>query len=137
MAARILSEWGIFLLGVVTTALSLNLLDRALPELDLEGHDSSDVQAFLERLHRQVGDERVVVFSEDGRPVRLPDDTTVGDLARQIVRRGCPRHTIVVNGAARDPEYILRDGDTILPGGPNHTDPSGEDEAASASSRIT
>jgi Na+/phosphate symporter len=36
LATEILPDWGVFLLGLGVTVLSLNLIDRALPELDKE-----------------------------------------------------------------------------------------------------
>lgn len=68
---------------------------------------------FIEGLHRQVFDDRLVVFDEAGRPVRLPADATVKDF---IQRDGEPRRalsTIQVNQVPRPMDYPLRDGDTV------------------------
>jgi (p)ppGpp synthase/HD superfamily hydrolase len=68
---------------------------------------------FIEGLHRQVFDDRLVVFDEAGRPVRLPADATVTDF---IERHGEPRRAISttqVNQVPRPMDYPLRDGDTV------------------------
>jgi (p)ppGpp synthase/HD superfamily hydrolase len=41
---------------------------------------SVDHAAFVRQLHRQVFDDRLLVFGEDGRVVRLPAGATVDDL---------------------------------------------------------
>lgn len=49
LALKILPDWGVFLLGLGATVLSLNLFDKALPELDLEEHVFGDVSRLLYR----------------------------------------------------------------------------------------
>jgi len=94
-----------------------------------EGRDSVDVDAFLDRLHRQVRDERVVVFGGDGRSLRLPANATVGDVARRMNQDGTLRQPIAVNGAVREPDYPIRDGDTIQLPSPGQNDGSDDGDA--------
>jgi len=49
LASAILPDWGVFLLGLGATVLSLNLIDRSLPELDLEEHVFGRVSRLLYR----------------------------------------------------------------------------------------
>ncbi len=49
LASSLLPDWGIFLLGLGATVLSLNLIDKALPELDLEEHVFGRVSRLLYR----------------------------------------------------------------------------------------
>jgi len=49
LVARKLPAWSVFLLGVAATVLSLNLIDRTMPELDLEGHVFGRVSRLLYR----------------------------------------------------------------------------------------
>jgi Na+/phosphate symporter len=49
MVTASLPDWGVFLLGLGATVLSLNMIDRALPELDLEEHVFGRVSRLLYR----------------------------------------------------------------------------------------
>lgn len=49
LASKMLPDWGVFLLGLGATVLSLNLIDKALPELDLEEHVFGRVSRLLYR----------------------------------------------------------------------------------------
>lgn len=49
LTSRTLPDWGVFLLGLGSTVLSLNLIDKALPELDLEKHVFGRVSRLLYR----------------------------------------------------------------------------------------
>lgn len=49
LASNLLPDWGVFLLGLGSTVLSLNLIDKALPELYLEEHVFGRVSRLLYR----------------------------------------------------------------------------------------
>jgi Na+/phosphate symporter len=49
LASKTLPDWSVFLLGLGATVLSLNLIDKALPELDLEEHVFGRVSRLLYR----------------------------------------------------------------------------------------
>jgi len=87
----------------------LERLRRLLPpDEDPLGHAE-----FIERLHRQVDDDRLVVFLGKKRAIRLPAGATVGDLVRYLGSDDDGEIRVEVNGRAHPPQYPLRDGDTV------------------------
>lgn len=86
----------------------LEELRQLLPESD----KGFDFDAFLDRLHRRVHDDRLVVFRHQRHHVRLPANTTVRDLVRQLVGPNEPETHLRINGACHSPDYLLRDGDS-------------------------
>ncbi len=87
----------------------LERLQRLLPpDEDPLGHAE-----FIERLHRQVDDDRLVVFLGKERAIRLPAGATVGDLVRYLGSDDDGEIRVEVNGRAHPPQYPLGDGDTV------------------------
>ena len=87
----------------------LEELCQLLPESD----EGFDFDAFLDRLHRRIRDDRLVVFRDQRHHVRLPANTTVRDLGRQLVGPNEPETHVRINGTCHSPDYLLRDGDSI------------------------
>ena len=80
----------------------------------LSHHERSASHAeFIEHLHRQVFDDRLVVFDAAGQPIRLPAGTTVRNFAGQFSRSNGLESIVRVNGVVRPSDYPLRDGDTV------------------------
>jgi len=79
---------------------------RWLHNLLAQQDESIDQAEFIQSLHRQVSDDRLVVFDGAGRPIRLPAGATVRDLTGA-------EHRARVNGAPRQRDYPLQDGDTV------------------------
>ena len=69
---------------------------------------------FIAHLHRQIFDDRLVVFDEgaDGRPVRLPAGATVQDFLDHLAPNG-QEVSVLVNGTPRPADYPLQDGDYL------------------------
>jgi GTP pyrophosphokinase len=87
----------------------LERLRRLLPsDEDPPGHAE-----FIERLHRQVDDDRLVVFLRKERAIRLPAGATVGDLVRHLGADDNGEIKIEVNGRVHPLECPLRDGDAV------------------------
>jgi (p)ppGpp synthase/HD superfamily hydrolase len=75
--------------------------------------ESTSSEAFIERLHRQVFRDHLVVFGNGGRIVRLAENATVQDYLK-IINAHVPQDAIVkVNGRVVDLDCALRDGDSI------------------------
>ena len=75
--------------------------------------ESASSEAFIERLHRQVFRDHLVVFGNGGRIVRLSEKATVQDYLK-IINVHLPRDaTVKVNGCAVALDCALRDGDSI------------------------
>nr|WP_320015520.1 HD domain-containing protein [uncultured Desulfobacter sp.] len=75
--------------------------------------ESANSEAFIERLHRQVFQDRLVVFGNGGRIVRLAENATVRDYLK-IINAHVPQHaTVKVNGRFVALDCALRDGDSI------------------------
>jgi len=72
-----------------------------------------DHTEFLEHLRRQVLDDSLVVFDENGRQMWLPEGATVRDFADLSAAPGREDHSVQVNGVVRPPSHPLRDGDTL------------------------
>jgi (p)ppGpp synthase/HD superfamily hydrolase len=70
-------------------------------------------KAFVERLHRQVFSDHMVVFGNGGRIVRLSDKATVHDYL-QATNLGNSKETVLkVNGKTVRMNHVLKDGDSI------------------------
>ena len=75
--------------------------------------ESENDKAFVERLHRQVFSDHMVVFGSGGRIVRLCDKATVHDYL-QLTNLGNSEETVVkVNGKTVRMNHVLKDGDSI------------------------
>ncbi|MFW6239086.1 MAG: HD domain-containing protein [Thermodesulfobacteriota bacterium] len=75
--------------------------------------ESASSEAFIERLHRQVFRDHLVVFGNGGRIVRLAEKATVRDYLK-IINAHVPRGaTVKVNGRVVALDCVLRDGDSI------------------------
>lgn len=75
--------------------------------------EANSIEAFVERLHRQVFRDRLIVFGNGGRIVRLAENSTVRDYLK-IINAPAPQDMKVkVNGRVETIEYTLRDGDSI------------------------
>lgn len=87
----------------------LERLRHLLPKSD----KTFDLTTFLDRLHRRIDDDRLVVFRDNGHAMRLPANTTIGDLVRQLSASSDREILVQVNGVSHPPDYPLRDGDSI------------------------
>jgi|WetSurMetagenome_2_1015567.scaffolds.fasta_scaffold42869_4 (p)ppGpp synthase/HD superfamily hydrolase len=68
---------------------------------------------FIEMLHRQIYADHLVIFSNGGRIMRLPDKATVQDYLDKFSIR-CGQSTVVrVNGKVAGMDWLLQDGDSI------------------------
>ncbi len=75
--------------------------------------ESASSEAFIERLHRQVFRDHLVVFGNGGRIVRLAENATVRDYLK-IINAHVPQDaTVKVNGRVVALDCALRDGDSI------------------------
>jgi (p)ppGpp synthase/HD superfamily hydrolase len=75
--------------------------------------ESASSEAFIERLHRQVFRDHLVVFGNGGRIVRMPENATVRDYLK-IINAHVPQDaTVKVNGRVVALDFALRDGDSI------------------------
>jgi GTP pyrophosphokinase len=75
--------------------------------------ESANSEAFIERLHRQVFRDHLVVFGNGGRIVRMPEKATVRDYLK-IINAHVPQDaTVKVNGRVVALDCALRDGDSI------------------------
>lgn len=75
--------------------------------------ESASSEAFIERLHRQVFRDHLVVFGNGGRIVRMPENATVRDYLK-IINAHVPQDaTVKVNGRIVALDCALRDGDSI------------------------
>lgn len=75
--------------------------------------ESTSSEAFIEKLHRQVFRDHLVVFGNGGRIVHLSEDATVLDYLK-IINVHVPQNSAVkVNGRVVSFDYALRDGDSI------------------------
>ncbi|RLC18354.1 MAG: hypothetical protein DRI24_03330 [Deltaproteobacteria bacterium] len=75
--------------------------------------EAASSEAFIERLHRQVFRDHLVVFGNGGRIVRIAENATVRDYLKIInahVSRDVP---VKVNGRVVTLDCALRDGDSI------------------------
>ena len=72
-----------------------------------------DHTEFLAHLRRQVLDDSLVVFDENGRQMWLPEGATVRDFVDLSAAPGREDHSVQVNGVVRPPSHPLRDGDTL------------------------
>jgi GTP pyrophosphokinase len=80
----------------------------------LQQHQQADSTAeFLATLQRQVYQDRLVVFGQGGRIIRLPDNATVQDYMKKSNARISQGSLVKVNGKAADLDRPLRDGDSI------------------------
>jgi GTP pyrophosphokinase len=75
--------------------------------------ESASSEVFIERLHRQVFRDRLVVFGSGGRIVRLPEKATVRDYLKIINAHAPQDATVKVNGRVVTLDCVLRDGDSI------------------------
>jgi GTP pyrophosphokinase len=77
-------------------------------------HDETDsAQEFIELLHRQVFRDRVVVFGNGGRIVRLAENATVRDYLSTCDLAVSPGAVVKVNGKRAEMGHFLCDGDSI------------------------
>jgi len=75
--------------------------------------ESENDKAFVERLHRQIFSDQMVVLGNGGRIVRLSDKATVHDYL-QVTNLGNSKETVVkVNGKTVRMNHVLKDGDSI------------------------
>jgi len=75
--------------------------------------EASSSEAFIERLHRQVFRDHLVVFGNSGRIVRLAENAAVQDYLK-IINAHVPQDAAVkVNGRVVALDRALRDGDSI------------------------
>ncbi len=75
--------------------------------------ESAGSEAFIERLHRQVFRDHLVVFGNGGRIVRLAENATVRDYLK-IINAHVPQDaTVKVNGRVVALDCALRDGDSV------------------------
>jgi GTP pyrophosphokinase len=75
--------------------------------------ESASSEAFIERLHRQVFRDHLVVFGNGGRIVRMPENATVRDYLKIINAHAPQDATVKVNGRVVALDCALRDGDSI------------------------
>jgi GTP pyrophosphokinase len=74
---------------------------------------AGSTEAFVETLHRQVYSDHLVVFSNGGRILRVPDKATVQDYLDKLHVPMSPSARVRVNGKLADRNRILQDGDSI------------------------
>jgi guanosine-3',5'-bis(diphosphate) 3'-pyrophosphohydrolase len=74
--------------------------------------DTTTHRDFVEKLRKEVFDDRLVVFTEKGRQVRLPAGATVRDFVDRIDPALLREVSLRVNGEVRSMDRRLRDGDT-------------------------
>jgi GTP pyrophosphokinase len=74
---------------------------------------AGSTEAFVEALHRQVYSDHLVVFSNGGRILRVPDKATVQDYLDKFHLRMSPSARVRVNDRAADRTRVLQDGDSI------------------------
>ena len=72
-----------------------------------------DSPEFLEELRRQVYEEQIVVFQEEGGQLRLPAGSTVRDFLSRTLGWDRPDVVVHINGVHADDGAVLRDGDTV------------------------
>ena len=75
--------------------------------------EAASSQDFIERLHRQVFRDHLVVFGNGGRIVRLAENATVRDYLKIINAHVSQNATVKVNGQVIGLDCALRDGDSI------------------------
>ncbi len=68
---------------------------------------------FIQALHKQVFENKIVVFSNGGQMSRLPEKTTVGDFLLKHNIRPDENLAIKINGQSAGLEVVLHDGDSI------------------------
>ena len=81
--------------------------------LALEHEVSTNHEDFIERLHRLVYEQSLVVFLRGGRHVRLPTGANARDLVEKIAHRPALIRVVRINAQLRALETLLRDGDTV------------------------
>jgi (p)ppGpp synthase/HD superfamily hydrolase len=74
---------------------------------------AGSTEAFTETLYRQVYSDQLVVFSNGGRIMRVPDKATVQDYLNKFHVRLRTRARVRVNGKVADRNRVLQDGDSI------------------------
>jgi GTP pyrophosphokinase len=80
----------------------------------LSQHERSVNHAeFIERLRRQVFDNKLVIFGPGARQTRLPQGALVRDLVERFIENSGEDHVPQINGVIRPLDYPLQDGDTV------------------------
>lgn len=72
-----------------------------------------NTDAFIDLLHRQVFEDRLVVFGNGGRIMRLPENATVRDYLNRSNNHIPDTAVVRVNGETSGMDRLLMDGDSI------------------------
>ena len=75
---------------------------------------------FVARLRKEAFDDALVVFTQKGRTVRLPEGSTARDFVHRTEQPSATNLHVRINGQVESMDYALKDGDTVEIGsGPN------------------
>jgi GTP pyrophosphokinase len=77
------------------------------------GESACSHAEFINRLHRQVYDNRLVVLQGARQPRRLPANATVRDLIERLGQPSESEVIVRVDGTPQPPDYPLQDGDSV------------------------